>query len=249
MRIFYVCITRIGVCWCILRLTVTLGAQYGFLGLHQDDLEPTQLTVFYKVSSSNGANATGFAKAGRVQYLIANFFTYAVTPLPIKISILLSYNRLFGISKWFRKCFWFGIFLAVSWTISFIIASKSSRAPSSVHAYSHVNVGALFCIPLSKAWDPTVPGTCENTTAFSWANGVSNLCVDLYILALPAIPITQLQINSVQKQLLLGTFLTGLLSTTASIVRLVFIPQIGQGDATCMFSRCCRSLPVLRHVG
>ena len=116
---------------------------------------------------------------------------YTICVATIKISVLISYNWIFGRLKWFRYavftigalvCIWFfGVFFSV-----------------------------LFqCTPVDKAWQPMKPGHCIEFTPFLWANSISNTILDYSILLLPVLPVWNLQMGTVQKVLVLFSFSLG----------------------------------------
>ena len=51
----------------------------------------------------------------------------------------------------------------------------------------------LICRPLSKAWDPTQPGVCENTLRSLVAISSINMATDLIIILLPMPMVWRLQ--------------------------------------------------------
>lgn len=117
--------------------------------------------------------------------------SYTICIATIKISVLLSYNRIFGRFKWFRyslitvgilTCGWFiGVFFPV-----------------------------LFqCTPVDKAWDTLKPGHCIALKPFLWGNSISNTVLDYSILFLPMLPVLKLKMSRIQKLLVLASFSLG----------------------------------------
>lgn len=109
----------------------------------------------------------------------------------IKISVLLSYKRIFGRLKWFQyslitlgiiSSMWFiGVFAAV----------------------------VFQCTPINKSWKPRKPGHCIAFEPFLWGNSISNAVLDYCILLLPVFPVLRLQMGKVQKTLVLLSFSLG----------------------------------------
>lgn len=116
---------------------------------------------------------------------------YTICVATIKISVLLSYNRIFGRLKWFRySLIVFGILTSV-WFLG-------------------VFFSVIFqCTPVDKAWNPIKPGHCIALKPFLWGNSISNTVLDYCILLLPVIPVLRLQMAPVQKMLVLVSFSLG----------------------------------------
>ncbi|KXL44431.1 MAG: hypothetical protein FE78DRAFT_71750 [Acidomyces sp. 'richmondensis'] len=85
---------------------------------------------------------------------------------------------------------------------------------------STVVVVAVQCVPIAKYWDPSVPGTCINITAFFYSTNVFTIVTDGIILALPVSTLWKIQCPLVQRVGILSAFLFGGLSTIASCIRL-----------------------------
>lgn len=116
---------------------------------------------------------------------------YLIVIATIKISILISYMRIFGRLRWFRNVVIATGTLTVMWCLG--------------HFFSVI----FQCTPVDKAWYPSKPGTCIHLIAFLWGNSISNTILDYIILFLPAIPVWKLQMAPVQKMLILGSFALG----------------------------------------
>lgn len=116
---------------------------------------------------------------------------YAIAIATIKISILISYMRIFGRLQWFRI-----VVMAIgSLTIMWFLA----------HFFSVI----FQCTPVDKAWYPSKPGHCINVVAFLWGNSLANMILDYVILLLPVIPVWNLQMAPAQKTLVLFSFALG----------------------------------------
>lgn len=116
---------------------------------------------------------------------------YTICVTIIKISVLLSYNRIFGRLKWFR----YSLISVGSLTVAWFIG---------------VFFSFIFqCKPIDKAWNPTKPGHCIAFKPFVWGNSISNSILDYCVLLLLVVPVLKLQMAPVQKMLLLGTFFLG----------------------------------------
>ena len=116
---------------------------------------------------------------------------YTICIATIKISVLISYNIIFGRLKWFRYI----VFTLATLTIIWFLG---------------VFFSVLFqCTPVDKAWQPTKLGHCIAFKPFLWGNSISNTILDWLILLLPVAPVLKLQMGTVQKTLVLASFSLG----------------------------------------
>lgn len=60
-------------------------------------------------------------------------------------------------------------------------------------------VAGFLCIPFSKIWNPTQPGSCINAAAFYYANAALNLATDVIIYTLPLRPLWKLPVPLSQR--------------------------------------------------
>ncbi|KAI3324238.1 hypothetical protein HD806DRAFT_543637 [Xylariaceae sp. AK1471] len=128
---------------------------------------------------------------------------YTILVTAIKISILLSYKRIFGRLKFVSVHIYVLMALTFSWGIGVFFA-------------------VLFqCYPIEKVWNHSKPGTCIDTISFLWGNSISNTILDWLILAIPAVPIWKLQMGRAQKTLVACSFAFGSLACIVSVVRAV----------------------------
>jgi len=137
---------------------------------------------------------------------------YVILIATIKCSILISYTRIFGHLRWFKLttyalgtlvCIWFlGVFFSV-----------------------------LFqCTPIDKAWYPLKDGHCIDLVPFLWGNSISNNILDWLILFLPVIPVWRLQMEPVQKFLVMGSFLLGSIACVTSLIRAISTGTVNLSD-------------------
>ncbi|CAL8575083.1 hypothetical protein XPA_001027 [Xanthoria parietina] len=95
----------------------------------------------------------------------------------------------------------------------------------------------LQCIPREKIWNPSVPGTCINSTAGILSSAIVNTISDFLLLVLPLDTIWRLQMPQNKKWQVSAIFATGLFGCICSIMRLVAsIDLINNGDATYMLT-------------
>lgn len=117
----------------------------------------------------------------RYYYVGESLFAVTIT-LP-KISAMLLYVRIFGLrsnlSRAYRMC-WKVVFgLIVAWFVTFFI------------------FGIAQCIPISKNWDPTIPGHCvvEGLLPLLLPSVVSDAVIDVLVLVLPMPLLWRLQMD------------------------------------------------------
>ena len=120
------------------------------------------------------------------------YFTNAVLT---KSSLLLLYQRIFGIVKRFRYALWTSWVLILSYFVACVIASIAG------------------CEPPSYLWDrfrdPNTPGGCFDEVAFFRWNGLANMLLDILMLVLPLPMVWRMRTSRRQKFLLTGIFLIG----------------------------------------
>ncbi|KAJ5942015.1 hypothetical protein N7516_002183 [Penicillium verrucosum] len=120
----------------------------------------------------------------------ANEISYTLLVPSIKVSILLLYRRIFSVPK-FRLVSLVTGCLVLSWCLAVFITVL------------------LQCRPISLNWNKEQAGTCINPKPFFFGNAISNLLIDVVILALPIPMVFQLQLRLSQKLTVLGIFLLG----------------------------------------
>ena len=116
---------------------------------------------------------------------------YTVLVATVKMSILLSYKRLFGHHKPTRIHIYIMMGLVASWGIAIFFTC------------------VFQCWPVDKAWKPLKPGSCIDLLPFLWGNSVSNFIIDWLILLVPARPVWKLHMDRTQKLLVGGSFALG----------------------------------------
>lgn len=107
-----------------------------------------------------------------------------------KISVLLLYYRVFR----------FGYFKTAAYAIGALVVALA--------IVSTLLLG-FICVPLSKVWDPSLPGYCLSQTSVRIFNSTSTIFTDLIILCLPAPQIWKLQLQKSKKAGLTCLFALG----------------------------------------
>ncbi|OTA77934.1 hypothetical protein M434DRAFT_251197 [Hypoxylon sp. CO27-5] len=95
--------------------------------------------------------------------------------------------------------------------------------------------GMFACVPISLSWTPPSPDSrspsrCMNLPLFMFITSTLNTAADLVIFAIPVPLIRKLQIAKKQQIALIGVFTIGAVVCVASIMRLVYIYQLGPTD-------------------
>ena len=92
---------------------------------------------------------------------------YILSLLGYKLSILLTFYRLFSVNKTFRIC-WIVVTIFI---VGYLVSNMITQA--------------LGCHPTRKYYVPSTPGTCINYKAAASAYGAMNAFSDFLITALP----------------------------------------------------------------
>ncbi|KAJ5179569.1 hypothetical protein N7492_002779 [Penicillium capsulatum] len=127
----------------------------------------------------------------------------------IKMTILMFYRRIFGMSR----LNWIGMFLSVSWLLGSLIALVSCPSPPSYFWMEAANPkGGHFRYPFYN---------------YYIGNSASNVVSDAFILVVPIPAVWRLNMRVTQKLLVSSLLLLGLFACVASIVRLHFLTFLG----------------------
>ncbi|KAM0796846.1 hypothetical protein BDR22DRAFT_498471 [Usnea florida] len=186
-----------------LSIIMILASRYG-LGYHIDALPPATLY----------ADLVSFA-----QCLYAFDILYSLSMTCVKFSVVLFQYRIFPEASFRRILKLFAVFV-----IAFEIAS--------------ILVFVLACVPVREFWVALLgylrhkDGRCINIFKFWLANGSINTVTDFALLLLPLPLLWRLRANTTQKCLLTGVFISGLVVTAISMVRLVGIGRLHGLDVT-----------------
>lgn len=128
-----------------------------------------------------------------------------LTCLPlIKLSILFFYLRIF-ITERFRVKVWITIGFVASSSVAFIIAAL------------------LQCVPISGAFDRSIPAKCLDFNAVAFSNGAIGILQDLIILVLPFPEVIHLTMITRKKIILIVMFLLGSFAVLTSIIRMNYL--------------------------
>ncbi|CAL5867485.1 uncharacterized protein PFLUO_LOCUS1704 [Penicillium psychrofluorescens] len=140
-----------------------------------------------------------------VRILFIYVILYIANVPLIKLSIILFYRRIFGMTK----LMWFCIFLTVGYFVSCMIAFL------------------VCCRPVSYYWtqyvDPSGGKCVYNLYPFYIGNAAANVTTDVIILLVPIPMVWKLQMKSTQKLLISGIFMLGGFVCVASLIRIYFM--------------------------
>lgn len=119
---------------------------------------------------------------------------YIISLCTIKLSILLFYNRIFGV---LRPMFRYILLAMGGVVIAYSVAGMLGTV--------------LPCVPLSDLWEPPSnnPAVCINFGAAIFAVGVINIVTDIIILSLPIPLVWSLQMSRSHKWQVVAVFSLG----------------------------------------
>ncbi|KAF7196176.1 Satratoxin biosynthesis SC1 cluster protein 4 [Pseudocercospora fuligena] len=130
----------------------------------------------------------------------------------VKISLLLTYLRIFGHDRKFRHLVYIVIALNVGYWISFVLIS------------------VFQCLPIECAWlrwSGEYPCRCNHINAQGWAAAALNVVLDIMTLSLPLPSLYRMQLNKRKKFWVILMFCVGFFVTVVSILRLQVLIQFG----------------------
>ncbi|PTB45052.1 uncharacterized protein TrAFT101_000523 [Trichoderma asperellum] len=147
------------------------------------------------------------------QWFVAMEVFYVVIMTVIKTSLMLFYLDLFTGTQ-FRKLIWGTVILLAASCVSFVIGTL------------------VQCVPLEFTWEQfdgsdSAQGQCINVNAFGWANAAVNIAIDFWLLAIPLIQLYKLDTHWKRKLSAASMFLTAVIATIISIVRLQSLFHFG----------------------
>ncbi|PYH49420.1 putative integral membrane protein Pth11-like [Aspergillus saccharolyticus JOP 1030-1] len=149
-----------------------------------------------------------------VKIMFANVLLYVTTVTLIKLSIILSYRRIFGMRWTMWACVGISLSYWAGCTIAFLAA----------------------CQPVSYYWtkylDPEGGTERYDLSAFYIGHAVSNMVGDIIILLVPVPLVWSLQLRVSQKVQILSIFLLGGFVCVASAIRIYYFTFVNSVDVT-----------------
>ncbi|KAL3417920.1 pth11-like integral membrane protein [Phlyctema vagabunda] len=134
--------------------------------------------------------------------LYSYVYLYATGVSFTKLSILLFYRRVFGVTK----AFWICLSLVVGYWVAIIIAWINVCHPIHLFWYKHTT---------------TMEGYCFNDSKFYFGNGIANMLIDICVLAYPVPIVWKLHMPKEKKLAVIAILMLGSFVCVASIVRIV----------------------------
>jgi len=108
-------------------------------------------------------------------------------------------------------------------TLAFRRSAISLMVFCIIFGFVSIGVTAVQCIPISKAWERSEPGSCLKQGSLFASQSIISLVTELLIVLLPAPLVWRLQMPRRQKLLVLLFFSVGLLPSISLVVRLTQI--------------------------
>jgi len=172
-----------------LRLTSTTGAAIGGIGVHVEELKPSQRVFFGKVSIPSSAHP-GFPSPDKSQILFVVQFCYLTNVALVRLSILLFYIQLFPTRK-FKLAVYVMNAIVCTWFLAFFFAT-------------------LFqALPISNNWTIQRDGTTINHYAMYTATAATETLLNIATLVFPWPIVWTLKIDTKYKRFVSGIFLLG----------------------------------------
>ncbi|KAF8457324.1 hypothetical protein BDZ91DRAFT_838123 [Kalaharituber pfeilii] len=191
---------------------VCVTTNYG-LGRHIEYVDPTNFTIFLKVSKTTFFTYTSCPYSvnayDTVQLAYSAGLVYVSLIFVIKSSLILFYLRL-SLSRYFNAWCWgyFGL-NSVFWIVFTV-------------------VGIFSCAPIPYFWDRSIPGgKCLNLEKLYLAHASISVIMDVAALALPIRAVFSLNLVLREKIQLAALFGCGLFVTIASFVRMTTLFNFG----------------------
>ncbi|KAL9107016.1 MAG: hypothetical protein Q9227_008052 [Pyrenula ochraceoflavens] len=157
-------------------------ATYNGMGRHQWDMDE-ELTERYR------------------KWIVISSELYCVALMGYKLTILMTYHRIFSVSKRFKY---------VCWSVMFVVVG---------YLFCNMITEVAGCIPLKKFWDEKVSGHCVNYLALDITYGIFNVLTDFAIAILPLRSVWRLQMDRKEKIGLSLIFLTGIIAFVVALIR------------------------------
>ncbi|KAJ0426095.1 hypothetical protein BJY00DRAFT_124647 [Aspergillus carlsbadensis] len=204
-------ISRAGFWWDDWVIAVSLVVNWGM------DITRWIQVLEYQFGRHRGdvpvSDVVGYQKSFIAIQLI--YFTNAVLT---KSSLLLLYQRIFGIVRPFRIALAISWFLIIGYFIACVIASIAG------------------CLPVSYIWaryeTSPGPGSCFDEVAFFRWNGIANMLLDVLMLTLPLPMVWRMRMSRRRRLLLTGIFGMGGFVCVVSLLRIISFNRANRDDPT-----------------
>ncbi|KAI9695596.1 MAG: hypothetical protein M1820_008521 [Bogoriella megaspora] len=218
---FNVCVAMAVIATLAVGIRIGVHIRYKILMIGSDSLTVLSLAIFFgyigvlthyiQHKPGNGElDATKMDSMPIIIYMLKMLFVtellFTVNITAIKLSLLMFYNKLFSIKKWFRLAIVVAGAICVAWCITFVLLL------------------VFQCKPVDAHWNMLgSPKYCISTSQLLLGYEMTNLFLDVTILVLPMTMLRQLQMPGYRKASIGGIFLLGAFVCIASIMRLYYI--------------------------
>ena len=115
---------------------------------------------------------------------------YIIGVVPVKLSLIFLYNRIFPNTR-LRVLLWAVAIIVSGWGVAGTF------------------VAIFRCVPFRANWDPFVEARCVSFKAVAYSQGVQSILTDLILLCAPMPLIWGLQMPLAKKVQICGIFMTG----------------------------------------
>ncbi|KAK0618505.1 hypothetical protein B0T17DRAFT_656595 [Bombardia bombarda] len=196
----------------------------GYFRLHLSDWLILVSFVFFLVADISFCILTLYGGGRHVIYItnpyklqvwsIIGEAAYGLSMGFMKLSILSLYGSIFVERPAFRWCLWGMALFITAWTLT-----------SALGAF-------LQCIPITRAYDPTVGGYCIHYGKLSLVVAVCNVITDFIIATMPIPIVMKIRMSHKKKVTIITIFAAGSTAVIVSIVRLVYSLDVGSVDGS-----------------
>lgn len=125
------------------------------------------------------------------QFSILSESLYGLSMAFLKLSVLAFYKSIFGSSRRFEICLWIMAVFVAAWGLTAFLG------------------GVAQCIPIARAYDPSIDGYCINFGQLSLVITICNVITDLMIIVLPIPLVLRLQVSNHRRNVIILTFAAG----------------------------------------
>ncbi|KAI0481248.1 hypothetical protein GGR56DRAFT_688849 [Xylariaceae sp. FL0804] len=147
--------------------------------------------------------------SGFLMYFWFGLVFYNITLLFIKLTLFFQYFRIIEQVDRYRRVYIGLMTIVVSWTLAQIF------------------VMIFTCSPVAGYWDISLNPTCLPEVKIQTVNAIGNMITDVIVLLLPMPVVWKLSLKKAQKLALMGIFGLGFFTCVISMLRLVFMREIG----------------------
>lgn len=146
-----------------------------------------------------------------------------------KLSILLLYIRVFGVTRWVR------------------ITCHGCIAALTFQTIPIFFIVFFQCQPLQAIWNKYIEGRCLDVSAVAYAGGALSIAWDVILIALPIPEILKLQVSARKRFTIVIIFALASAASVTTIIRLRYIVLFNATyDPSCKSTICSSHLKAMR---